>query len=381
MINRKDYEYKIKDSLEQFPVVAVLGPRQCGKTTLVREYINHLYEKLPDENYFDLENPYDLSRLESPELSLSSLKGLIVIDEIQKKPELFPVLRYLVDLKKDKRFLILGSASRDLLKQSSESLAGRIDYIELTPFYLGEVGEQEDLWLKGGFPDSYLAGSYSKSYKWLRAYTKTYLEQDLPNLGINISSENIRRFWLMLTHYHGNIMNTSELGRSLGVSHNTVKYYLDILSSTFMIRQLQPWYENISKRQVKSPKVVFRDSGILHYLLDIQSKSDLMMHPKLGASWEGFALEQVIRVLGIPQEQCYFWATHSGAECDLVVVKGMKKYGYEFKYTDSPKTTRSMHSAIETLGLESLHVITPKKGKFPLTDKIIVSGIMDIDIY
>jgi predicted AAA+ superfamily ATPase len=379
MLERSYYNKLINNALDQFSIVAILGPRQCGKTTIARSYFNSQTLIPPQENYFDLEDPQDILRLENPQFAFSQLKGMIVIDEIQKKPDLFPLLRVLVDEQNnDRQFLILGSASRDLIQQSSETLAGRIDYIELTPFSMSEVSNCDQLWLRGGFPLAYLANDEMKSHQWLRAYVRTYLEQDLPMLGIDVATERLRRFWLMLTHYHGGIFNASEIGRSLGVSHNTIRHYVDILSSTFMVRQLQPWHENIRSRQVKSPKVFFRDTGILHYFLDIKSKTDLLSHPKLGASWEGFALEQTIHLIKAQPEECYFWATHGGAECDLVIVKGIKKWGYEFKFSDQPKPNKSMYSAIDNLGLEHLYVIKPRAGKFCINNQITVLGLEDI---
>ncbi len=373
-MDRTLFQQSIEHAFLVNPVVALLGPRQCGKTTLAKTYIQTLNHKLGA--YFDLERPSDLARLANPELVLSRLSGLIAIDEIQHSPELFRTLRVLVDnTNHEQKYLILGSASRELLRQSSESLAGRISYIELTPFNFSETGNLETLWLRGGFPKSYLANTSEISYQWRENYIRTYLEVDIPNLGINILPANLRRFWTMLSHYHGNIFNASEIGRSMGLSHNTIRDYADILSHTFMIRQLQPWHENIKKRQVKSPKIYFRDSGLLHALLSIKTIDELWQHPKLGASWEGFALEEIIRAKKVNHQDCYFWATHANAELDLLIIKEGKKLGYEFKFTDSPKLTKSMGIALQDLQLDELTVIYPGKHQFPLSDKITAYGL------
>lgn len=303
---------------------------------------------------------------------------MIIIDEIQLRPNLFPVLRYLIDQNRDKqRYLILGSASRELIQQSSETLAGRISYLELTPFAGTEVDDIPFLWDRGGYPPSYLASDQQISYLWRESYIKTFLEQDITMLGFNIPPEKLRRFWIMLTHYHGQIFNANEIGNSLDLNHKTVRKYLDILTGTFMIRELKPWHSNIKKRQVKSSKIYFRDSGILHALMRIHTLDDLYTNPKLGASWEGFALEEIIRQHGIKidQHDCYFWATSSGAELDLLIRIGSKNYGFEFKYTDTPKTTKSMHIAIEDLELEQLTIIYPGSDQFALTDKISACGL------
>jgi predicted AAA+ superfamily ATPase len=358
------------------PVVALLGPRQCGKTTLARK----IAENGPNRaNYFDLEDPTDLARLESPKLALESLSGLIVIDEVQRRPDLFPVLRVLVDQrlpgKKRRRFLLLGSASRDLLRQSSETLAGRIAYLELPPFTLIEDTVHERLWLRGGFPRSYLARSTAASLEWRKSYITTYLERDIPALGINIPPVSLRRFWLMLTHYHGQTWNAAELGSSLGISDHTARRYLDILAGTFMIRLLTPWYENIGKRQVKAPKLYIRDSGILHSLMGVADHGELLVHPKLGASWEGFAMEQVLSLLGVDSSEAFFWAVHGQAELDLFVLQGNKRRGFEFKYTDAPALTRSMEQAREILKLDELLVIYPGDKTFPLHSQVRAVGL------
>jgi len=369
-MDRNKYIQAINNAFEVTPVCAILGPRQCGKSTLANMYA----QSQEEIHTFDLEDPTDLARLENPKLALTDLNGLIIIDEIQRRPDLFPMLRVLVD-KFKKRFLILGSASRDLINQSSETLAGRISYIELTPFSYTETNEMNNLWIRGGFPLSYLAKDINKSLLWRKAYTSTFLERDIPGLGINIPAETMRRFWMMLAHIHGNIFNASELGRSLGYSDTTIKRYLDILVGTFMVRKLSPWHENINKRQVKSPKIFIRDSGIFHSLIGITDFDSLITHPKLGASWEGIALEEVIRYNKADAEDCYFWATHNNAELDLLIVQNGKKQGFEFKYTDAPKITKSMEIALQDLELDHLTIIIPGRYKFPLSREIQVMGL------
>ncbi len=366
---------KIEHAFQVTKVVAILGPRQCGKTTAAKQYIE-TQSVFPKENYFDLENYRDIARLTDPLLSLSSLSGLIVIDEIQRAPNLFETLRVLSDNKElNQHYLILGSASRDLIAQSSETLAGRITYLELTPFMFDEIHEIERLWVRGGYPLSVLAANDEISAAWRKGYIRTFLERDIPALGINIPSEQLRRFWMMLAHYHGNIFNASELGRSLGMSHKTMKEYADILTGTFMVRQLQPWHENIGKRQIKTPKIYIRDSGIFHTLIGINSNSDLLVNPKLGASWEGFALEQIIFHLDAEPEECYFWGTHQQAELDLLIIKNGKKLGFEMKYSGAPKLTKSMQIAQEDLGLDALTVVYPGDIEYPLSNEILVKPL------
>lgn len=368
---------KITKAFQVHKVVALLGPRQSGKTTLARTYFQSL--KGQPDHYFDMENARDLIRLQDPLLALEPLDGLIVIDEIQRTPDLFQTLRVLVDQTGPQRqFLILGSASRDLLRQSSESLAGRIEYIELMPFSYDEVADVEQLWLRGGFPLSYLAPSIEQSIQWRQSYIKTFLEQDIPNLGISIPPANLHRFWMMLAHYHGQLFNASELGSALNLSGHTTQRYLDILSGTFMVRQLNPWYENIAKRQVKSKKIYFRDSGILHSLLGISDLTNLRFHPKIGASWEGFALENVIRHLGLYENECYFWRTQAQAELDLLIMRGTKRIGFEFKYSMTPKITKSMYSALQDLRLDRLLIIYPGEITFPLSKEITCVGLADL---
>jgi predicted AAA+ superfamily ATPase len=377
-LDRTAWITRIADRFAVQSVVGLLGPRQCGKTTLARAYAER-HSNLAVTR-FDLEDPLDLAALANPRLALQDLSGLVIIDEIQRAPELFPLLRVLVDRPNNQaHFLVLGSASRDLLRQSSESLAGRIGYIELTPFSLAETGSEskDRLWLRGGFPPAFLAASETASRQWRKDYIATFLERDIPALGIAIAPQSLRRFWTMLAHYHGQIVNLSELGRSFGAADTTIRRYMDILEATFMVRQLRPWHENISKRQVKAPKLYFRDTGLLHGLLDIPDKSALTRHPKLGPSWEGFALEEIVRAIGAGPEDIWFWATHGGAELDLLVARGTRREGFEFKYTDRPASTRSMHIAIESLKLERLTVIYPGERHIPLAEKIEAIGLAE----
>lgn len=376
---RSQYFDEIKDLLRIHKICGILGPRQVGKTTLARMYIDQFYPN--NARIFDLENPLDLAQLENPMLTLSNVsQELIVIDEIQRRPDLFPVLRVLADatsteIERKRKFLILGSASRDLIRQSSETLAGRIGYIELPPFSLMEVKESKKLWVRGGFPRSYLAETDADSYKWRQQYIMTFLENDIPLLGFNIPAEQMRRFWLMLAHYHGQIYNASEISRSLSVSYHTVNKYLDILVGTFMMRRLTPWVENIQKRQVKSPKIYFRDSGILNALLLISSFEELQVFPRLGSFWEGFALEQIILALQATPQECFYWATHTDAELDLFMIKGGKRLGFEFKYGDRPTITKSMRIALNDLKLDHLSIIYPGKDIFPMDTKITAYGL------
>ena len=385
MFKREYYLKKIEQNFRVHSVCAILGPRQVGKTTLARMFIQEEIEA--EVRFFDLENPLDLARLDNPMLALSAEPDkLIVIDEIQMRPDLFPVIRVLVDdpsctdWSGKRKFLILGNAYRDLISQSSETLAGRIGYIELSPFSLSETKDNSRLWLRGGFPRSYLAETEDDSLLWRQNYISTFLERDIPNLGFNIPPQQIRRFWIMLTHYHGQVFNSSEIARSLGVSDHTARKYLDILAGTFMIRELSPWFENIKKRQVKSPKIYFRDSGILHALLNIKNMTELETYPKLGAFWEGFALEEVIRIYNANPEEYFFWATHADAELDLFIIKHGKRLGFEFKYTDAPRITRSMQIALNDLKLDHITVIYPGKKTFPLSDKITAQGLESLQI-
>lgn len=366
MIRRERVLRELQERLKTFPVVGLLGARQCGKTTLAKQ--------LPYDHFFDLENPRDLARLEEPQLALESLRGLIVIDEVQRKPDLFPLLRYLADRKKKQEFLILGSASRDLIRQGSESLAGRISYFHLGGFIPEETGPDKTrrLWLRGGFPASFLASSEERSRLWRESYITTFLERDIPQLGIAIPAQTLRRFWMMLSHYHGQILNYSELGRSFGISDMTVKKYIDILAGTFMVRVLTPWHTNTSKRLVKSPKLYLRDSGLFHALQSIDTFDSLLAHPKRGASWEGFALETATMTLPMETEGQFFWATHAGAELDLFWQSRGKNFGIEFKYADAPTRSRSMQAALEDLKLSHLWVVYPGPESYALDKKITV---------
>ena len=372
---RQQFIALIERHFQIHKVCALLGPRQCGKTTLSRQFAE--LKQIPRINIFDLQDPLDLQRLEEPMLALSSLSGFVIIDEIQYKPNLFSVLRVLAD-NTNIKFLVLGSASRDLIKQSAETLAGRIGYVEMTPFLLPEVTEINKLWLRGGFPLSYLAENEELSFLWRQNYIRTFLERDVPSLGFSVPTIQLRKFWLMLCHYHGGIFNASELGNSLGISYHTAKGYLDILEGTFMIRVLRPWYENIKKRQVKTPKIYFRDSGIYHTLLGLNNYESVITSPKIGASWEGFALEQIIKYYDAEPEECYFWASHSIAEIDLLIFKNGKRIGFEFKYADTPKITSSMRISLEDLKLDQVNVIFPGNISFRLADKIEAIGFQTL---
>lgn len=368
MVQRPSYIERLSKAVKRSPVTALLGPRQCGKTTLAR-----LFGKEKKATFFDLESQPDRIRLQNPHLILGNMKGLVILDEIQEMPELFEVLRVLVDRPGSKtRFLVLGSASPDIVKKTSETLAGRIEYVNLAGFDLGEVGEavSDTLWLRGGFPPSFLARSAEDSKAWRENFIKTFLERDIPHLGISIPPVAMRRFWMMLAHYHGQMWNASELGRSMGLTDKTVRSYLDILSGTFMVRQLQPWYENTGKRQVKAPKVYFRDSGLLHCLLSLTDMHSLLGHPRVGASWEGFALEQVMQVMGQPE--AFFWATHSGAEIDLIFFRQGRRFGIEFKFSEAPKATKSAMTALTTLNLEHLWIVYPGEHQYPVEKKVSV---------
>lgn len=370
MVERTPHLRVLLQKLKANPVVGLLGPRQVGKTTLAGQVAAARRGPI---HRFDLENERDVERLASALQALEGLKGLVIIDEIQRRRELFPTLRVLADRRPlPARFLVLGSASPDLLKQSSESLAGRISYHELPGLSLTEVGRGgwERLWLRGGFPRSYLSGSAALSREWRRDLVKTYLERELPGLEFRLSAEAMRRFWTMLAHSHGQIWNSSEFARSFGVSDKTVRGYLGALSDTFMARLLRPWHENLSKRQVKSPKVYFRDSGLLHLLSGIEDFDQLQTHPRCGASWEGFALEQTIQSTGAWDEDCYFWATHQGAELDLLLVRGGRRVGFEFKYSRSPGLTPSMRTALADLKLDRLWVVHPGTERYALSQRV-----------
>ena len=370
MIHRHQHLKALERLLRDSPVVALLGARQAGKTTLARQLAQR--RKGP-VHVFDLESSADVARLADPLLALSPLKGLVVLDEVQRRPELFPTLRVLADRRpRPARFLVLGSASPSLLRQSSESLAGRVAYYELPGLSLAETGTRniDLLWLRGGFPLSFTARSHAASQRWRRDFVRTFLERDIPQLGIAIPSAMLERFWSMLAHYHAQTWNGSELARAFGVSHHVMRRYLDVLEATFMVRALKPWSANLGKRQVKAPKVYVRDSGLLHRLLDIGTRDELERHPKVGASWEGFVIENLIRTIGADERQCYFWATHSGAEIDLLVQRRGRLRGFEVKRTSSPAVTRSMRSAAADLDLRSLDVIHAGEETFPLAKGI-----------
>lgn len=365
MIPRTQYLERIRERLRTFPVVSVLGPRQVGKTTLARA----LADEQPS-HFFDLEDPDALARLASPKLALERLEGLVVLDEVQRKPELFALLRVLADRKPVKaRFLLTGSASPALVRGVSETLAGRVALVDVSGFHLAEVGEAQwrRLWWRGGFPPAYLAATDAESRQWQEEFVRTLLERDLPQLGSAVAPVALRRFWAMLTHYHAQVWKGSDLARSLDASEPTMRKYLDLLSSTFMVRQLAPWHENLGKRQVKAPKVYLRDSGLLHCLMRQTTFADLEVHPKLGASWEGFALEQVLGITG--DRDAYFWATHGGAELDLLLHWRGQRYGFEFKYGDAPSLTKSMHVAVEDLNLERLFVVHPGAASYPMNER------------
>jgi len=375
VIQRKIDLHTVEKLLQQFRVTAILGPRQSGKTTLAKS--------LKFDKYFDLENPRDLVLFDNPQLVLEKCTGTIIIDEIQHKPDLFALLRFLTDNRPDQKYLILGSASRDLIKQSSESLAGRIAYFTLSGFRIHDIPEdrQNNLWIRGGLPLSFLADSDSNSAVWRENYIRTFLERDIPGLGIRIPPHTLHRFWQMISHYHGNIINFSEIGKSFGIADTTVRHYIDILQGTFMIRQLQPWYVNIKKRLVKRPKIYIRDSGIFHSLLTIETMEALERHPKLGSSWEGFALDVVWRSIGKPDDQAYFWATHTGAEVDLYWQQEGLNWACEFKFTDAPKMTKSMRSALSDLNLHKLWVIYPGDKRYYLHKQIEVLPISQVPAY
>lgn len=370
MIPRERHLAAVRRLLRQFPIVAILGARQVGKTTLALEILERT--KPPGER-FDLEDPADLARLSDAKLALADLKGLVVIDEIQRRPDIFPVLRVLADRRPRRaRFLVLGSASPELLHQSSETLAGRIAFYTLDGFHLDEVGvdKLDRLWLRGGFPLSFLARTHDASFTWRQSFIRTFLERDLPQLGVRVPAATLSRFWSMLAHYHGQVWNSAEFARSFGVSDKTVRHYLDTLHAAQVATVLQPWHENVRKRQVKSPKIYIRDSGILHGLLGVRERRDLERHPKVGASWEGFLLRQTAEHLGATADECYFWATHSGAELDLLWARGRRRWGFEFKRTSSPKITGSLKTAIETLGLKKAFLVHAGDKTFPLHEQV-----------
>jgi uncharacterized protein len=369
MIPRPAHSDQLRRLLKDNRVVGLVGARQVGKTTLANAVAKAFGG--PSET-FDLEDPRDLAVLSDPMLALAETKGLVVIDEIQFRPDLFSALRVLADRPRGARFLVLGSASGDLLRQGAESLAGRIAWHELPPLGLQEVGikEAEKLWLRGGFPRSFTARSAATCSQWRRDFVRTFLERDLARMGIGVPAAALGRFWAMLAHWHAQTMNWSELARALGSADNTIRRYVDLLEATFMLRQLQPWHQNLAKRQVKAPKVYIRDTGLLHTLLEIHDKRELLRHPKVGASWEGFCIDEVARALGARPEECYFWGTHSGAELDLLVIRGSQRRAFEIKRSTTPRVTPSMQIALQDLGLSALDVIHAGEQTFQLTRQI-----------
>jgi predicted AAA+ superfamily ATPase len=378
LLPRPTYHRQIRDALRRHPVVALLGARQVGKSTLARAVAA---EWSGEVTWFDLEDPRDLARLADPMLGLADRRGLVVLDEIQRLPELFPALRVLADRRPVRcRFLVLGSAAPELLRQGSESLAGRIGFIELPPMTLAETGIETlaKRWLRGGFPRAFLARSDADSVDWRRQFIRTFLERDLPQIGRAVPAPTMRRFWEMLAHTHGGVLNSSELARAFGVADTTVRRYLETLAATFMVRLLRPYHANLSKRQVRAPKVYLSDTGMLHTLLDIGSMRQLEGHPRLGASWEGFLLETVIQQLGAHPEQCYFWRTHAGAELDLLVLTGSQRLGFEFKRTSTPALTPSMRSALSDLELDRLDVIHAGAASFPLAERVHAVAVGDV---
>lgn len=374
MVARKRLQEAVQRALRRGRVVALVGPRQSGKTTIARTIVPAV-----SPNYFDLEHPTDLVRLQEPMTELAELRGVIVIDEIQRRPDLFPILRVLADRSPLRaRFLVLGSASPGLLQQSSESLAGRLEVIEIGGFLLADVDETalERHWRRGGFPRAYLARSELESWTWRDQFIRTFLERDVPQLGIGIAAPMLMRFWTMVAHYHGQIWNNAEPARSLAVSEPTVRRYLDTLAGLFMIRQLQPWHENLAKRQVKSPKVYVRDSGLLHSLLAIRTQGELLRHPKLGASWEGYVVEQILQRLS--PDAAYFWGTHAGAELDLLLFRGNRRYGVEVKRADAPELTPSMRHAMTDLRLDRLTVVYPGTRRYRIDRRIAVVPVAEL---
>lgn len=368
MIPRSAFVELLKTALKRSPVTALLGPRQCGKTTLAKMVSQRI-----EATYYDLESQQDIARLQNPEMTLASARGLVIIDEIQRMPSLYNVLRVVVDQGGDaSRFLILGSASAEVVRHVSESLAGRVEFVDLSGFTIDEIGPEHalKLWVRGGFPRSYLADSDEDSSAWREGFIRTFLERDIPQLGITIAAPAMRRFWTMLAHYHGQTWNASELSRSMGMSDKTVRAYLDILTGTYMVRQLQPWYENIRKRQVKAPKIYIRDTGLLHNLLVLPNHHALTGHPRVGASWEGFVLEQVLQILR-PVE-AYFWSTYQGAEIDLLFPYEGRRFGVEIKYSESPRITKSIKIAMESLRVQHLWLVYPGDKEYAADDNISV---------
>ncbi len=366
MLSRPSDLFKIHAALARAPIVALLGPRQCGKTTLARSLAD-----MGSENYFDLENPLDGARLREPMTALAPLRGLVVLDEIQRTPEIFPVLRVLADRPgQPAQFLVLGSASLDLLRQASESLAGRIEVVSLSGFRMADLPatDGDRHWLRGGFPRAYLAKNDPDALDWCKQFVRTFLERDVPQFGIRVPTPTLHRFWMMMAHYHGQTWNGAEAAAAMGVGQKAARHYLELLDELLMLRILPPFHENLAKRQVKSPKLYFRDSGVLHALMGIGGMKDLLLHPRHGASWEGYALEEVLKACQ-PDAQ-YFWGTHQGAELDLLMFRGERRVGVEFKRSDAPQLTPSMRIAQQDLKLDRLVVLYPGAKTFPLAQGI-----------
>jgi predicted AAA+ superfamily ATPase len=376
LIERSRVTASVERALARAPVTLLIGPRQCGKTTLARA----VAASRPS-TYFDLEDPATPLRGDDAREVLGPLRGLIVIDELQRRPDLFALLRVLADrAPRRARFLILGSASPDLVRGASESLAGRVEQVEMAGLDVTEVPptRHRALFVRGGFPRSFLARTDDDSHAWRSDFVTTFLERDIPQLGIRVPAHALRRFWTMLAHFHGGIWNGAELARSMGASESSVRHYLDILAGAFMVRQLPPWFENVGKRLVKAPKIYLRDSGLLHALLGVRTRLQVLAHPKLGASWEGFALDQIVRRVGAERD-AYFYRTHAGAELDLLVMRNGKRYGFEMKFGDSPAVTKSMHVAIEDLGLEHLWIVHPGERSDGLRERISTLALRDLD--
>lgn len=360
---------KIQQSLGQVKVTALIGPRQVGKTTLASQLAKQ--KKYKQVHFFDLEDPTDFSILENAKLTLEPLEGLIIIDEIQRRPELFQYLRVKADrMKKQTRILILGSSSRDLIERASESLAGRIRYIEIPGFSLLEINQPVPLFFRGGYPLSFVASTDANSLLWRKDYAQSFIERDLKGLGIDLPSQNLRRMIEMLCGFHGQIFNSSELGKSLGFSHTTARKYLDVLISTFLIRELKPWHEQILQRQVKLPKIYFRDSGLINFFMGLKTDAELHRHPRLGSLWEGFAMEQVIQLIQAENEDLYFWSLHQECELDLFWKHGTRRIGFEFKYSDTPQMTKSILKALELLKLDHLYLVYPGEKMAQLDPRI-----------
>ncbi|MCY4599882.1 MAG: ATP-binding protein [Acidobacteria bacterium] len=375
VIPRVDHEAVVTALLGQFPVVGLIGARQVGKTTLARSVARAEAQPVTT---FDLEDPTDEARLADPMLALEPARGLVVIDEVQRKPRLFELLRVLVDRPGNAaKFLVLGSAGPDLLRQSSETLAGRIAYHELPPFHINETGPDsiDRLWVRGGFPRSFVAPSEAASVRWRHAFVRTFLERGLPQLGVSVAATTMRRFWTIVAHYHGNRWNSAEISRALGLSSPTINTYLDYLVDALVVHRLAPWYENLKKRQVKAPKVYVADTGLLHTLLALDSEAALLGHPKAGASWEGFAMREIVRILGVDWNRCHYWATQQGAELDLLAFTEGRRIGFEFKRTSAPRLTRSMRSALADLRLDRLYVVFPGSSRFPLETRVEAVGL------